>query len=73
MLICSYFKFFIITLYVALDHKTGHKLNNIYKSYESWINNLSIDEWFVWIGKYLAEIQLFENLVKQSKYWENRL
>ncbi len=29
---------------------------------ESWINKLSIDVWFVMIGQYLAEIQLFENL-----------
>ncbi len=27
-----------------------------------WINNLSIDVWFVRIGLYLADIQLFENL-----------
>ncbi len=39
------------------------------------INKLSIDEWFVMIGQYLAEIQLFENLesegAKKSKYREN--
>ncbi len=49
----------------------------IYKSYESWINKLSIDVWFVSIGQYLVEIQLFENLesegAKKSKYWENHL
>ncbi len=49
----------------------------IYTSSESWINNLSIDVWFVRIGQYLAEIQLFENLepesAKKSKYWENHL
>ncbi len=28
----------------------------------SWINKLSIDVWFVIIGQYLADIQLFENL-----------
>ncbi len=36
------------------------------------INNLSIDVWFVMIGQYLSEIQLFENLesegAKKSKY-----
>ncbi len=36
------------------------------------LNNLSIDVWFVMIGQYLAEIQLFENLesegAKKSKY-----
>ncbi len=31
---------------------------------ESWMNNVSIDVWFVMIGQYLAEIQLFENLDK---------
>ncbi len=49
----------------------------IYTLYESWINKLSIDVWFVMIGQYLAEIQLFENLesegAKKSKYWENHL
>ncbi len=49
----------------------------IYTYSKSWINKLSIDVWFVRIGQYLAEIQLFENLesegAKQSKYWENRL
>ncbi len=64
------------------DHKT--RLINcqffeieIYTSSESWINKLSIDVWFVRIGQYLAEIQLFENLesegAKKFKYWENRL
>ncbi len=46
----------------------------IYTSYESWINKLSIDAWSdnIW-----PEIQLFEYLEsevqKKSKYWENRL
>ncbi len=51
----------------------------IYTSSESWINKLDkwigIDVWFIRIGQYLAEIQLFENLefdcAKKSKYWEN--
>ncbi len=38
----------------------------IYKSFESWINNISIDVWFVMIGQYLAEIQLLENLREQK-------
>ncbi len=67
--------------YVTLDHKTSHKGQffeiEMYASSESWINNISIDVWFVMIGQYLAEIQLFENLesegAKKSKYWENRL
>ncbi len=62
--------------YVTLDHKTSHKGQffeiEIYTSSEVWINNLSIDVWFVMIGQYLAEIQLFENLesegAKKSKY-----
>ncbi len=33
---------------------------------ESWINKLSIDVWFVMIGQYLAEIQLFENLESEG-------
>ncbi len=33
---------------------------------ESWINKLSIDAWFVRIGQYLAEIQLFENLESEG-------
>ncbi len=48
---------------MTLDHKTSHK---------GRINKLSIDVWFVRIGQYLAEIQLFENLesdgAKKSKY-----
>ncbi len=49
----------------------------IYKSHESWINKFSIDVWFVRIGQYLAEIQLFENLesegVKNKKNKKNNL
>ncbi len=52
--------------YVTVDHKTSHKgkffETAIYTSSESWINELSIDVWFVRIGQYLAEIQLFESL-----------
>ncbi len=36
------------------------------------MNKLSIDVWFVMIGQYLTEMQLFENLesegAKKSKY-----
>ncbi len=39
--------------------------------------NFSYDVWFVMIGQYLSEIQLFVNLesegAKKSKYWENHL
>ncbi len=55
---------------VDLDHKTKHKgqffETEIYTSSESWINKLSIDVWFVRIGQYLAEIQLFENLKSEG-------
>ncbi len=57
-------------LNVTLDHKTSHKGQlceiEIYTSSESWINNLSIEVWFVMIRQYLAEIQLFENLRVQK-------
>ena len=47
----------------------------IYTSYESWINKLSIDVWFVKIEQYLADTT--ENLESEgatkSKHWENRL
>ncbi len=55
---------------VTLDHKTSHKCQffkiEIYTSYGSWINKHSIDVWFVRIGQYLAEIQLFENLESEG-------
>ncbi len=38
----------------------------IYTQSEIWINNLSTDVWFVVIGQYLAEIQLFENLESEG-------
>ncbi len=61
---------------MTLDHKTSHKGKffeiEIYASSESLKDKLSIDVWFVGIGQYLAEIQLFENLesegAKISKY-----
>ncbi len=47
---------------VTLEHKTSHKGQLRFQ----------IDVWFVMIGQYLAEIQLFENLVsegaKKSQY-----
>ncbi len=47
---------------VTPDHKTSYTA----KLSESWINKLSIDVWFVRIGQYLAEIQLFENLESEG-------
>ncbi len=32
----------------------------------NWINNLSIDVWFIMIWQYLAAIQLFENLESEG-------
>ncbi len=46
--------------YVSLDHKNSHKCN-FYWIF-TVISVLSIDVWFVRIGRHLAEIQLFENL-----------
>ncbi len=58
------FFFFLMFLYVTLDHKTSHKGQFfeilIYTASESWINKLSIDVWFVRIGQYLAAIQLLK-------------
>ncbi len=45
------------SVYVTLEHKTSLKCQfveiEIYASSESWINNISIDVWFVMIGQYL--------------------
>ncbi len=55
---------------MTLDHKTSHKGQfpeiEINTSSENGINKLSIDVWFVMIGQYLAEIQLFENLESED-------
>ncbi len=52
--------------YVTQGHKPSHKgqffLNSDLYIHESWMNKRSINEWFVMIGQYLAEIQLFKNL-----------
>ncbi len=60
----------LLNAFVTLHHKTRHKGKffeiEIYTSYESWINKLSIDVWVVRIGQYLAEIQLFENLESEG-------
>ncbi len=51
---------------MTLDPKTSLKSQflqiEMYTTSETWINKRSIDVWFVRIGQYLAEIQLFENL-----------
>ncbi len=60
---------------MTLDHKTSHKSTffeiEIYKSSESWINKRSINVWFVRIGHYLAEIQLFENMDAEGAKKQN--
>ncbi len=48
---------------MTLDHKTSH--NDTFFKIEI-DNKLSIDVWFVRIGQYFAEIQLFENLQKKN-------
>ncbi len=54
---------------MILDHKTSQKGQFFLKLR---INKLSIVVWFVMIGQYLTELQLFENLesegAKKSKY-----
>ncbi len=56
--------------FVTLVHKTSLKCQffeiEIYTSSKSWINKLSIDVWFVRIGQYVPEIQLFENLESEG-------
>ncbi len=57
--------------YATLDHKSlslkCHFFEiEIYTSSESWIKMLSIGAWFVRIGQYFAEIQLFENLESEG-------
>ncbi len=50
---------------MTLDHKASHKRQFC----EIEISNkLSIDVWFVRIGQYLAEIQLFENLESEGAH-----
>ncbi len=65
----------IVLTFVTMDHKTSLKCQiitiEIHTSPESWINNVSIDVWFVWIGQYLAEIQILENLESEGAK-ENR-
>ncbi len=60
-LIYNLYMSYLNEIYGTLDPKTR---------FYSWINNLSIDVWFVVIWQYLVEIQLFENL--ESEGSENR-
>ncbi len=63
--LCKALYKYIQYIYIYI-YKTSHKGTffkiEIYTSPERWINKLSIDVWFVRIGPYLAEKQLFENL-----------
>ncbi len=59
-----------LIVYVTLDHKTSHK-GQFFRNWDLYIiwkliNKLSIAVWFVMIGQYLAEIQLFENLESEG-------
>ncbi len=47
------------------SHKGTFFLIKFYTS-KIWINKLSIDVWFIRIGQYLAEIQLFEYLESEG-------
>ncbi len=60
-LIYNLYMSYLNEIYGTLDPKTR---------FYSWINKFSIDVWFVMIGQYLVEIQLFENL--ESEGSENR-
>ncbi len=58
--------------YVTLDHKTSHNGHFFLKNWDVYIiwkliNKLPIDVWFVRIGPYLAEIQLFESLESEGE------
>ncbi len=46
-------------------NKNNTWLHYIY-AYESCINKLTIDVWFVRIGQYLVKIQLFENIESEG-------
>ncbi len=46
--------------------KVSIDLANYSNNPESWINALSMEVWFVMIGQFLAEIQLFENLESEG-------
>ncbi len=51
---------------MTLDHKTSQLFKiEIYKSSESWINNLSIDVWFLMIGLRYNYVKIW-NLRKQK-------
>ncbi len=53
------------------SHKCNFFAIEIFTSSESWINKFSLDVWFVMIGQYLADIQLFENLESEGAKKKN--
>ncbi len=55
-------------IFVTLDMSQGSisLLKCIHLFIHQLINTLSINVWFVMIGQYLAEIQLFENLESEG-------
>ncbi len=70
---CSYCEFEIYPVLYSLMRNSCLQKNNVMQICEPEPQNqLSIDVWFVRIGQYLAEIQLFENQesegAKKSKY-----
>ncbi len=72
-----FFKVITVQVDFRWSSNKGHFFKiEICTSSESRIIKLSIDVQFVRIGKYLAEIQLLENLEsedaeKKKRYWEN--
>ncbi len=57
---CQYVSY--VTMGIKTSHKCQLKKMDLYIIYIIFIiNNISIDVWFVRMGQYLAEIQLFEN------------
>ncbi len=52
---------------MTLDHNTSQFFRiEMNTSSESCIHKISIDVWFVMIGQYLADTQLFENLESED-------
>ncbi len=60
------FILYCIYIYIYAIYSQIFEIRDLKTYSESGINKLSIDVWFVRIGQYLAEIQLFENLESAS-------
>ncbi len=62
----TYFKYTVCDPGPQTSHKGQFFEIEIYRSSESWINNIEMYVWFVRIRQYLAKIQLFENLESED-------